>query len=134
MTVQDYTVLTDKQRKEEFLLSEANGALSREVGILASGQKVTDGRVLKLSGGKLVVAAGTNIGGVSEETIVGIVSGDWDASATGTNADIPGVPYIAREAEVRADKVKLHDVTGGSEPNATTAVVNALKALNIVRR
>lgn len=127
-------VKTEMQHKEEFLVSEASGSLSREVGILTSGQKLSDGRVLALSGGKLIAAAGTNAGGVSSETIVGVLSGDWDASATGANADIPGVPYIARLAEVKAANIVMHAVSGGGLADANTAIINALKALFIIRR
>ena len=130
-------VLTEGKHAEEFLCSEGNGSISREVGTVTSGQKFPPGRVLKLSGGKLVVATGSNSSGVSDEAIVGVSSFGADASATGTNADIvnkEGGVYIARNAEVKLAGVVLHEVSGGGLANANTAVKAALKALNIILR
>ncbi|MET4240309.1 head decoration protein [Bradyrhizobium sp. RT10b] len=124
------TVKTEPQHRGEFLVSEANGTLSREVGTLSSGNVAKDGRVVKLVAGELVPATGSNAGGVSDEAIVGIILGDHDATA----ADLKGVVYIGRLAEVKASAVTLHGVTGGGAAAATTAVTNALKALNIVLR
>ncbi|MBR0876887.1 head decoration protein [Bradyrhizobium liaoningense] len=123
-------VKTEPQHRGEFLVSEANGTLSREVGTLSSGNVAKDGRVVKLVAGELVPATGSNASGVSDEAIVGIVLGDHDATA----ADLKGVVYIGRLAEVKASAVTLHGVSGGGAAAATTAVTNALKALNIVLR
>lgn len=121
------------QRPQEFLLSEGPGTLSRERGVLASGQSAAetkDGRVLKDNGaGKLVVAAGTNTGGVSSEPIVGILIGNVDASAGDRD-----VAYISRIAEVKSDGIRMHAVTGGGQANADLAVKNALLARHIVTR
>ncbi|WP_035661443.1 head decoration protein [Bradyrhizobium sp. Ec3.3] len=128
-------VLTEPQHRGEFLVSEANGHLSREVGTLASGNIAKDGRALKLVGGKLVPAAGTtHTDGTSDENIVGIALGDHDASATGANADVPGVVYIARLSEVKGALVTLHAVVGGGAAAATAAVKAALAKLNIIER
>jgi hypothetical protein len=116
------TVKTEGQHKGEFLVSEANGTLSREVGTLSSGQVVTDGQVLKLSGGELQAS----VGNAGAEVLVGIVLGNHDASA----ADKPNVPYIARLAEVDASLVTV-DAT---DPEPDAAVWTELKALNIVAR
>lgn len=127
------TTKTEGKHRNECLLSEANGELSREVGTIASGQdktKTLDGRAVKDNGsGKLIVAAGTNTGGSSTEPIVGVLLGNYDASGGDTPA-----AYIARDAELKLEAVKLHDVTGGGEANATKAVKNALKAFGIVLR
>lgn len=114
------TVLTEGQHTGEFLLSEAPGTLSREVGTLLSGEVVADGQVLALAAGKLVAADGISTG----EVIVGVAFGAHDA----TGADKANVPYIARLAEVKTALVTAKDVTG--------AEVNwdALAALNIVGR
>lgn len=123
------SVKTEGPHAGEFIVSEANGTLSRETATLASGEKVADGTVLELAASKLSAAEGTaNTAGVSDEVIVGVVIGNWDASASGTNADIPGVPYIARLAEV--DGSLLLKASG----SANTALKNALKALNVVSR
>lgn len=127
---------TEGQHKGEFLVSEGNNSISREsYRTLSSGQKVTDGRLMKLVGGELVVAAGTvDSSGDSTEDIVGFIYGDYDASATGTNADIPNVVTVERLAEVDTEKVVLHAVSGGGEPAATAAVKAALAAKFIFLR
>jgi hypothetical protein len=117
------TVLTEGQHTGEFLVSEANGTLSREVGVLLSGQDVKDGRVLKDNGtGKLVEATGSfDTEGVSDEDIVGIAYGD--AKADG--ADAP-VVYVARLAEVKAANVVLHEVaTADPDFDESNAAVEA---------
>lgn len=124
-------VKTESQHRGEFLVSEANGHLSRETGILASGNVANDGRAVKMVAGKLVPATGSaNSDGTSDEDIVGVVLGDHDA----TSADVAGVVYIARLAEVKASATTLHAVTGAGEAAATAAVKGALAARNIVLR
>ncbi|MCK1668628.1 head decoration protein [Bradyrhizobium sp. 153] len=123
-------VKTEPQHRGEFLVSEANGTRSREVGTLSSGNVAKDGRVVKLVGGELVPATGSNAAGVSDEAIVGIVLGDHDATA----ADVKGVVYLARDIEAKASAVTLHDVTGGGAAAATTAVKDALAKLGIILR
>lgn len=127
------TTLTEGKHNSEFLLSEENGTLSREQAAVASGQDKAEtkaGRVVKDNGsGKLIVAAGTNAGGVSSENIVGVLLDNIDASGGDVDA-----AYIARDAELKASAVRLHAVTGGGEANATTAVTNKLKSLGIILR
>lgn len=122
------TPLTEGKHKEEFLLSEGNGGISRESGTLASGQTLVDGQAVKDNGsGKLIAAAGTHdTAGDSTETILGIVSGNWSVSADTT------VPYIARLATVRTVAVTYH--TGGADAVKKAAVKAALKAMFIVSR
>lgn len=130
------TVFTEGQHTGEFLVSEANGELSREVGTFASGNDAVDGRALKLVSGKLVVAAGTlDSSGNSSEVIVGFAYGRTNASSTHPDgaADRKGV-YIARYAEVKASNVTLHAVSGGGAAAATTGVKAALAKLGIVLR
>jgi hypothetical protein len=122
-----YAVKTEGQHAGEFLVSEGNGSISREVGTLKSGEKLADGTVLELVGGKLEAAEGTvNTAGASDEVIVGVLFGAHDASSTGPKGagDMAGVPYIARYAEVNPALLSL----------SSTAVKNALKALGIISR
>lgn len=118
------TVFTESQHKGEFLVSEANGELSREVGTLLSGEVVADGRALALNGaGKLVAADGTlDSDDASNEDIVGFAYGAYDA----TGADLKGCVYIARLAEVKSDLVKLHPVTDGTAATVTAAITAKL--------
>lgn len=129
-------VKTEGQHKGEFLVSEGNGEISREAGILSSGQIAGDGRVLKWSGTELVVAAGTlNSAGTSDEDIAGICYGDYDASADGPGGavDTP-IVYIARMAEVKAANVTYH-VSGTNAAAKTAAMKAKMKAdLQIVAR
>lgn len=120
------------QNTGEFLVSEANGTLSREVGTLLSGEVVEDGRVLKFDNtGKLVPAEGTYDTNGSTEDIAGIAYGKCDASG----GDAKCV-YIARLAEVKRERITLHDLSEGDANNddASAAVLGALEALNIVAR
>lgn len=128
-------VKTEGQHKGEFLLSEANGTLSREKGILSSGQVVEDGRLLKWSGSELVEAAGTIDSALdSTEDIAGIAYGSYDASADGPGGavDTP-IVYIARMAEVKASAVVLHE-SAVSATQKTAALTAALAAMNIILR
>lgn len=117
------SVKTETQHKGEFLLSEAPGTLSREAGILSSGENVKDGQVLKWSGVELVAAVGTvNSAGENTEDIAGIAYGAVNASSTGPGGavDTP-IVYIARLAEVKLANLTLY--TGG----VTTPKTDAMK-------
>lgn len=131
------TVLTERQHTGEFLVSEGNGSISRESGTLTSGEVVVDGQVLALVANKLVAAEGTydSDTGVTDEDIVGIAYGDHDA----TGADLEGVVYIARLAEVKEELVTLYtEISSDSESDvgaiSEAAVTAALLAKNIVLR
>lgn len=91
------------RRPGVFIVSEFNGALSREVGTLKAGESVLDGTPLARDGDYIVAFAEGHV----EVDFVGFAIGAWDATATGTNADIPGVPYLARFAEVNEDELSL---------------------------
>lgn len=122
------TSKTEGQHKGEFLLSEAPGTLSREVGTLLSGETVSDGRVVAKDGnGKVYPANGTvDSNGDSDEDIVGISYGDYDAST----AEVEMV-YVARLAEVRDVDVTRHEAGSESEDESDAAIEAALEALNI---
>lgn len=130
-------VLTSVQQKGECMVSEANGELSREAGVLTSGQVATDGRLLSFVGGKLVVSTGhLNSAGASDEVIAGFAYGNYDATVNGplgVAGDIPCV-YIARQAELKASNTVLHAVTGGGAAAATAAVKVALAAKGLILR
>jgi hypothetical protein len=129
------SVKTEGKHQGEFLISEANGGLSRENGVLSSGQVVEDGQVLKWSGVELVAAAGTldSSDGDSTEDIAGISFGNYDASSAGPNGavDTP-ISYIARLAEVRDAGMKYY--TAATDPDKTAAVKAALAAKFIIPR
>lgn len=91
------TSFTEGKHPGEFIIAEYDQNYSREVKTLLSGQKLTDGQVLELSGGKLRSKQATvNTAGAFTVAVEGVLVGSWDASATGTNADIPNVPYVKR--------------------------------------
>lgn len=120
-------VKTEGRHKGEFLMSRANGDLSMEVATLTSGQKVVDGQVLSVVGGKLVAATGhLASSGLSDEVFGGIAFGNYDASATGANADT-SIVVVARLAEVKANALKFNALSGGA---ATTAIVQQKKLLS----
>lgn len=129
-------VKTEGQHKGEFLVSEANGTLSRETGTLTAGQITVDGRLLKWSSGKLVVAAGTlNSAGTSDEDLAGIAVGATDASVAGPGGSVDTtIVYIARMAEVKAENVVYH-VSGTNAAAKTVALKAKLRtSLQIASR
>jgi hypothetical protein len=117
---------TETQHKGEFLVSEAPGTLSREQGILSSGQNVVDGQVLKWSGTELIAAAGTiNSADENTEDIAGVAYGAVNASSTGPNGAVDSpVVYIARLAEVKLANLTLY--TAAADADKTAAMKAAL--------
>lgn len=100
----------------EFLISEARGTRSREVGTVKSGENLKAGTIVALDTAKLVAwQAG--------DTAVGIIAKDYDAS----EADVPDALYIARSAEVDGSLLTY------PEDSATEAAADLL-ALKIVVR
>lgn len=116
------TVLTEVQHTGEFIVSEGNGSISREVGTLLSGEVLKDGSLIALSAGNLVASEGN----AGSETIIGISIGAH--SAVGANKE--GVPYIARLAEVDGSLIYVADTDG--VPSA--ACITELAGLNIIAR
>ena len=125
-------VLNEGQHTGEFLVSEGNGSISREVGTLLSGEDVVDGQIAARDGsGKLVAAAGTfDTEGVSDEDIVGVFYGDANADG----ADLENVVYIARLAEVDKAKIHLPEVATADAEDSEAAVYAALADLHIIGR
>jgi hypothetical protein len=123
------TSFTEGKHPGEFVIREWDQNFNREVRTLLSGQKLVDGTVLELSTTKIRSKQAT-VTTDDEFTVPveGILVGDWDASATGTNADIPNVPYLKRgPAIVRRNSLTL---PSGQEDLA----VEGLLALGIVAR
>jgi hypothetical protein len=110
-------VKTEGQHTGEFLVSEGNGSISREVRNIASGTTLVDGQLLQLSGDNLVPLTA---GG----TVVGIAYG----GGTATVQRPKRLPYIARLAEV---KYELLTFPADSDQ---AAIVGALKQLGIIVR
>jgi len=110
--------LTEKIR--DAIVAELHPDLSREKGVLASGQNVIDGQVVKDNGsGKLVAAV------AGDTTVEGLIVGNWNVSA-----DTP-VPYVARLAAAKAARVTI---SGGALATTSAPVVTALNARNIFLR
>jgi hypothetical protein len=120
--------INEGQHTGEFIVSELPSRGSRSTGTLSSGQNLTDGQCLGLSGGELVALPTTlnSAGELAGSGVVGILIGDWDASATGTNADIPDVPYLDWTASVKEDLITF---PAGANPKAAT--IRGLKAKGI---
>lgn len=123
---------TEGKHAGEFIVSEANGTLSREVITVASGQNLVDGQLIQLSSGK-AVAKDTllNTAGSFISAIEGIIIGNHNRTSTGPQgaADEVGVPYIKRLAEVKLSALTL---PAGSSQIAEAKV--ELAAKNIVVR
>jgi hypothetical protein len=120
------SLLTEKPRTADFILSVANGTLSIENVILASGQNLNAGTVLGkvTASAKFVQLAPAAADG--SQNAAGILTAATDASA----ADAACV-IVAREAEVKADA--LIWPTGVTTPQTLTALGQLAGANVIVR-
>lgn len=119
--------ITEAMRAGDFLLSEANGSLSRDNEILASGQSnLPAGTVLGkvTASGKFVVIDPTKTDG--SQSAAAILWAGADAASADT-----AVVVIARSAEVKADALTWP--AGITTPQKTAAIVQ-LEALGIVLR
>jgi len=122
------TIAYEGQRAGEYLVSELDRRYSRDEATLASGEKHVDGDILVLSGSKLYVLDAITDFDTAEAltgALAGIAWGDVDASATGANADILKVPYVARGAVVREAYLNLP-----ADAQKKAAVLAALAAVN----
>lgn len=115
------TALTETSHTLEFLLSEANGNRSRELGTLVSGQDLWPGAILQLSTGKY-----TEVLGGDEADAVAILAERCDASGGDAACAV-----IARDAEVKADALVYNDGTPEVDPDA---VATALADVGIIVR
>jgi hypothetical protein len=141
MTLQQPLSYSESRKTGEFIVSEGHGRISRDATNLEIGHALQDGTVLKYhshtDGNELAPLALTDFdtGGalLSTVTIAGILLGPHDSSndATGQNAEIAGVPYISRLAEVNG---ALLIYPSGISATEQAAVVAALaKSFIIVR-
>lgn len=118
------TTLTEGKYPGEFILSEANCSRSRETGTLVLGQNLSAGAVLGIitASGKLAAYDNDAVDGT--QTAAGILFDNVDATA----ADVAGVVYFARDAEVRKSDLAWKDT------DAETAGTPQLKTLGIIVR
>ncbi|MGR9252734.1 head decoration protein [Rhizobium leguminosarum] len=118
------TTLTMGERDEEFILSEANGQLSRSNATLKSGQNLKSGTLLKDDGtGKLIAATGSlNTAGDLVTPIAGILCRTTDA----TGGDV-SVSILDKDAEVKdAFLTYPTESTAGGEKAASKESLLAL--------
>ena len=125
--------MTDKvegRHAGEFLVSEANGTLSRETATVLSGQNLKAGEVVqKDGGGKLIAADGIlNTAGDVVTEVAGIIFDNVDASA----ADVTDSVYIDGLAEV--EDAALTYPTESTAGGEKVAVIASLNKLNIKTR
>lgn len=120
------TVLTEGKHAADFLVSEANGARSRDAVTVAQGQNLKPGAVLgKLTatGKHMALAPAANDG---SQTAAGILY----AAADATGADVRQTA-ILRDAEVNGAELAWPDgITAGQK----TAAVVELAGLGIIVR
>lgn len=122
--------LTERFHAEGFLISEANGHISREKVTILSGENLRAGAVLAkvTASGKYVEWDPAKSAEADGTTIpAAILLADCDASG----GDKTGIPVIARHAEVNANEIVWPTASQGSEQNA--AIVT-LKTLGIIFR
>ncbi|KEC73157.1 phage protein [Rhizobium leguminosarum bv. phaseoli CCGM1] len=118
------TTLTMGERDEEFILSEANGQLSRSNATLKSGENLKAGTLLKDDGtGKLIAATGSlNTAGDLVTPIAGILCRTTDA----TGGDV-SVSILDKDAEVKdAFLTYPTETTAGGEKAASKESLLAL--------
>ncbi len=110
-----------------FIVSEANGARSREQIVVVAGQTLSAGAVLGIVNASGKYAAYDNGAADGTQAAVGILLEAVDAAA----ADQPGVALV-RDAEVNAAEL---DYSAGSSGGADiTAAIADLLALGIIAR
>ncbi len=117
---------TEGKHKAEFLVSEANGSLSREVVNVASGQTLVAGAVLGKVTATSEYKAYDNSVTTGEAVAAAVVLDNVDASAATTPAVV-----IIRQAEV--NKAELTYKTTQSAADQTAALTD-LASLGVVGR
>jgi hypothetical protein len=118
------TVLTEGRHAGEFLVSEANGTLSRDTVTVASGQKLEAGTVVELNHANKAIVFATD----SDSVAAGVLFNAVDA----TDADVPGAVIIARLAEVKAEALVVD--SGDSDTPGKEAAIASLRLLTIIAR
>lgn len=122
------TVFNEGRRPGEFLLTEGNGQISREAGVVASGSGViAPGTVLGrlTADGKLVPSPATGSDG--SQTAVAVALYGCDATSADQN-----IAIIARDAEVKADLLVHHSTVNDAAKRAAKAA--QLAAVGIIVR
>jgi len=113
---------TEQNRAGEFLISEGNGDISREVVTVVAGHDMKAGTLLgkvTASGKYAPYVAGNSDG---TETAVAILHGPLDTSATGLNADKAAL-VLTRLATVDLNMLFGHDAAGEVDLNAAMIIV-----------
>jgi hypothetical protein len=125
------TVLTEGRRRGGFLVSEAEGTRSREVGKFINSGSVDVTLPAGMVIGQLAADGSfvgyTNTGTLGAQTAIGVL---WDNVTIPAGATISAT-YIARDAEVNA--AELQYVAGDAAGDKTAALVD-LRALGIISR
>lgn len=109
------TTIVEKNRNEDFILTEANGCRSRETVSLASGQDYESGSIVAQYDGAAVyeLVNAINLAGATDVDAVAIVCRHTNATDSAKDAAV-----IARDAEVVdtelvfGDGITLTDVAG----------------------
>ena len=116
------TSITEKGHDGGFLMSEADGHLSRENVTLVAGQNLAAGAVLGKITASGKYSAVNEAGSDGTQTAAGILLNGTDASA----ADV-AVAIIARDAEVNGNELSW----GSQSPTNQAAAIIELAAINI---
>ena len=125
------TVLTEPRRRGGFLVSEAEGIRSREVGKFINSGSVDVPLPAGMVIGQLAADGSfvgyTNTGTLGAQAAIGVL---WDNVIVPAGGTISAT-YIARDAEVNS--AELQYVAGDSAGDKTAALVD-LRALGIIAR
>jgi hypothetical protein len=115
------TTLTEGQHSLEFVVSEANGARSRKIGTLITGQNLAAGTVLGVITASGKYTQFDQDAATGEEAAAGVLAYACDA----TSADASCV-IIARDAEVNgAELVWPGDIEVGEKATAIASLASA---------
>lgn len=118
--------MLEGKHNAEFIVSLGNGDISKEAGILKSGQNVVAGELLgKETATGLYVAYNPSNTIVGSSTIVGVSYGNYDATEGAVK-----IVTVARYAEVRGSDLTYHEAI----PGTVTTQIAGLKALGIIVR
>lgn len=115
-------VLTQGPRAGGYIVSEANGSLSRDTGIILSGEVLQVGQLIGVvtASGKYAKYDPTAADGT--ETVAGISHDSRDA----TDGDISGAVFSVRVGEVRESDLIYHDSATPEEIVAANLELEAL--------
>lgn len=129
-------VKTEGKHAGEFIVSELPSHGSRSTGTVKQGENLVAGQVVEKDGdGKLVAFTATL--DVSEDLITqaaGVLFDNVDASASGTNADVPGAVFLDWTAVLNLAECTIPAENPGTTKSEQDVTLESLARLGIKLR